>query len=102
MAAEHGDTAPWLQPIDVAQVAKLFARFLFRQLIQPVDDVAQEKFVLEIELVIEIGAQAVFQRLPVLRHHDDGRLQGCNHIDQKIKEDVGERIEPFVQEYPAV
>jgi hypothetical protein len=29
-------------------------------------------------------------------------LQGCNHIDQKIKEDVGERIESFVHEYPAV
>ena len=29
---------------------------------------------------IEIGAEAILMSLPVLRHHDDGSLQGYNHV----------------------
>ena len=52
----------------------LFARFLFRQFVEPVGNIAQEHLVLKIELVIKIGAQTVFLRQSILRHHDDRSL----------------------------
>src|SRR4030095_10664802 len=70
-------SAPW---------AYLTMRLLLRQFVQPPNDVAQEQFVLEVDLIIEVRAQAVFIRLPILRHHDDRRLQRGDHGQKQIQQ----------------
>src|SRR5438309_5946035 len=53
---------------------RLLARFAFGEFIQPADHVAQEQFVLQVHLIIEISPQPILLRLAVLRHHNDWSL----------------------------
>src|SRR2546427_12977081 len=69
----------------------------FRDLVQTPNDIAQKEFVLEIHLIIEVRPQPIFLCLPILRHHDDGRLQREDHIERKVEQNVGKRIKSLIQ-----
>src|SRR5450631_909686 len=42
-----------------------------------------------VDVEVEFAAQAVFGVLPVLAHHDDGRLDGGQHGKKQIEQDEG-------------
>src|SRR5438874_7037904 len=75
---------------------------LLLELVQPMNDVAQEELVLEVQLIIEISSESIFLRLPVLRHDDDWRLETDDHSQDKVQEHVRVRIESVVLEQPGV
>ena len=66
------------------------------------EDVAQEQLVLEVYLVIEIRPQPVLMRLPVLRHHDDRRLQRGEHVQSRAEQQIWIRIESAGYQDPAI
>src|SRR5712691_12809415 len=45
-----------------------------------------------VDIKIEFAAQAVFGILPVLAHHDDRRLNGCQHGEEQVQENKRIRI----------
>src|SRR6266446_7300628 len=83
-------------------LVKLFPRLLFCELVQPMNDVAQEELVLEVQLIIEVSSEPIFLRLPVLRHDNDWSLETDNHSQDKVQEHVRIRIESFVVEQPGI
>ena len=48
---------------------------------------------LEVDLVVMRGDLAILGSLPVLAHHDHGRLNGGEHGQHQIEEDEGIRVE---------
>jgi hypothetical protein len=60
---------------------------------QTAQDFGKEQLVFQIYPVIEIGAEAVFLPLAILRHHDDGSLQASHHPKDKVEQNVGVFIE---------
>jgi hypothetical protein len=85
-----------LRPVRVAQGVQLFAQRADLHLRG------------EVDLVVVGGVHPVAGRVPVLRHHDHGRLQGRQAGEQQVEQDVGIRIERLparaqdlrVQEHP--
>ena len=65
-------------------------------------ELAQDRFdvqlVLQVHLEVRLGLRAVFQRLPVLAHDDEGTLERDEDGEEQIEEDVWERIERLVQD----
>ena len=57
---------------------------------------------LEVDLVVMRGVESVALALPVLRHHDDRRLQGGNHRQDKVEEDERVGVEALAAEQPDV
>src|SRR5438132_3849793 len=45
-----------------------------------------------VDIKIEFATQAVFGILPVLAHHDDRRLNGCQHGEEQVQENKRIRI----------
>src|SRR6266853_4312290 len=73
----RGDTRP-------AASKRRLLGLSFRDLVQTTNNVAQQKFVLKVELVIKIRPQPVFMCLPILRHHDDWGLQPAEYPEHEI------------------
>src|SRR5581483_954542 len=69
---------------------------------QPLQDFVERELVFQIQFVIEIGPDAVLMTLPVLRHHDDGRLQSGDDVEGKIKQDEREWIELLSREQEGI
>src|ERR1043166_1122080 len=65
---------------------------LFLQLVEPPEDVGQQQFVLQIDLVIKVRPQPVLMGLPILGHHNDWRLQCGNHVEGQIQQSEWKRI----------
>src|SRR5262249_22708548 len=62
----------------------------------------QRKFVLQVQLVIEIGTEAVLMSLAILRHHDDGRLQCEDHVEHKVEQNERVLVERTLPEQQCV
>ena len=76
-----------------AQVVDQFRQAFTLEHIQTAQHFSEREFVFEVHLVIEIGAQAIFFALPVLRHHDDRRLHAGDHRQHEIQHLIRSRIE---------
>jgi hypothetical protein len=57
---------------------------------------------LEVNLVVMRCVDAVARALAVLRHHDDRRLQRCDHRQNEVEEDERVRVEAPMPEQPRV
>src|SRR2546430_14045199 len=66
LASERSDKRPRAK-MSTLRICVL-ARFAFLNRIEPTNDVAQEQFVLQVHLIIEVCAQPVLMRLTILRH----------------------------------
>src|ERR1051325_4780547 len=65
----------------------------------------QRQFVFKIYLIVEICSQSIFLTLPVLRHHDNGRLHSRDNCKNEVQHLVGHRIKTAnqnvgVEDYP--
>ena len=49
-----------------------------------------------VDVEVEFGADAVFVVLAVLAHHDDRRLDGGEHGEEEVEQDVGVGIPTLV------
>src|SRR5437867_2571668 len=80
----------------------LIARLFTRRQLQAValerfeafDNFIQREFVPKIDLIIDLGAEPVLVRLPILRHQDDRRLQHGDHVDRGTQQEIGVWIKP--------
>src|SRR5438309_7465634 len=79
----------------------LLALSLF-DFVQTPNDVAQQQFVLEVYLIIQVRAKPIFMRLPILRHHDNRRLQCGEHVERRAKQQKRIWIESSAQKQPTV
>src|ERR1700694_14585 len=66
------------------------------------NNVAKQELVFEVELIIEIRAEPVLLRLPVLRHHDDGGLERGEHVEHGAEQQERISIEGSRQKHPRV
>src|SRR5215471_12243545 len=66
--------------------------------IEPAQDFIQGNLVFQVNLVIEICPQSILRTLPVLRHHDDGRLKSLKDVQNEQEKNVGVRIKAFGQQ----
>lgn len=51
------------------------------------------EFHFEADFVVGVGIDAVFFGLSILRHHDDGCLEGGEHGEGEVEEDEGVGID---------
>ena len=65
---------------------------LIVQHIQLVRDVLNFSLRAAINLVVQLAANAIFQVLPILAHHDDRRLNRGQHRQEQIQQDEWIRI----------
>src|ERR1041385_9105348 len=61
--------------------------------VEAAHDFGERQLVLEVDLIVEVCAQAVFPRLPVLRHHDERSLHPSDDGEDEVEEYVRVRVE---------
>src|SRR5947207_2591141 len=66
---------------------------LLAQVIELLVQADDFEFSFEVDFIIVRGVEAILRGLPVLRHHDDGRLQRSEHREEEVKQDEGIRVE---------
>src|SRR2546422_2726683 len=84
--------------LDVPQLVPL----LVAQRVELVVQVPDLELRHQVDLVVLLRLQPVLLRLPVLAHHDDGRLNRGERGEHQVQEDIGIRVERMTGQDPGV
>ena len=72
--------------------------FLLAEIVELFLNRADFELRFEVYLVIVLGVLAVFGFLPVLRHHDDRRLDRGDHREKEVQQNVRVRVEAAIEQ----